>query len=206
MEAACVSDQQLVARTGLEGVAVPGRHGTLTGEAGVSLSLRTQYVLAHILVRRGQGGALAARVRELFGFEPPRDPRRAAAGNTAFVWAGPGHWLATTIGADGHAFEARLRGELGGFASVTDQSHGRIVVGVAGPRARDTLVKGLPLDLHPRAFSPGNAAVTILAHMGVHLWQLDPVPVYELAVFRSNASTFWSWLLDSGAEFGVEVR
>jgi heterotetrameric sarcosine oxidase gamma subunit len=201
-----VSDLSLVARTGLERAVVPRRHGTLTGEPGISLSLRTQYALADVLVRRRQEGPLASRVRELFGFEPPRDPHRVAAENTAFIWAGPGHWLATATGLDGHAFEARLRRELSGVASVTDQSHGRMVIGAAGPKTRDVLAKGVPLDLHPRAFGPGNAAVTIVAHMGVHLWQLDPTPTYELAVFRSNASEFWHWLIDAGAEFGVEIR
>ena len=66
---------------------------------------------------------------------------------------------------------------------------------VSGPKARDALAKGVPIDLHPRAFRSGDAAVTTVAHIGVHLWQLDDTPTYEIAVFRSFARDFWRWLM-----------
>jgi len=106
-------------------------------------------------------------------------------------------------GTDGAAFEARLRAALAGLASVSDQSDGRVVVRVGGPRARDTLAKGLPIDLHPRAFKPGDAAVSVVAHIAVHLWQIDPAPTYELAVPRSFAASFCDWLAAAAAEFRV---
>lgn len=61
---------------------------------------------------------------------------------------------------DGHArSRARDLGQrLRGLASIFDQSGGRTVLRLSGPRARDVLAKGLPIDLHSRAFGPGSAA------------------------------------------------
>jgi sarcosine oxidase subunit gamma len=99
----------------------------------------------------------------------------------------------------------RLRTTLAGLAAVCGQSDGRTIVRVAGLRARDALAKGVPIDLHPGAFKPGDAAVTSVAHIGVHFWQIDALPSYEFCVFRSFASSFWQWLAEASAEFGVEL-
>ena len=172
-------------------------------DAAVMITTGVDYALATVMVRKYKRELLAGRVRGTFGLELPLTPRRIAAGATAFAWAGPGHWLAMAEGTDGAAFEARLRAALAGLASVSDQSDGRVVVRVGGPRARDTLAKGLPIDLHPRAFKPGDAAVSVVAHIAVHLWQIDPAPTYELAVPRSFAASFCDWLAAAAAEFRV---
>lgn len=195
----------LIPRSGLERLAVPGRFG-VPGDAGVTLTLRTDLALATVMSRKGREDALAQRVLAAFGVDLPFTPRRIAAGLVAFTWAGPGHWLASGEGTAGHAFEPRLRRELAGVASVSDQSDGRIVVRVSGPRARDALAKGVMIDLHPRAFGPGDAAVMSVAHAGTHLWQVDAVPTYELAVSRSLAAAFWHWLVESAAEFGGAIE
>src|SRR5215472_7966144 len=124
----------------------------------------------------------------------------------AFVWAGPGHWLAVTEGGDGSSFEKLLRHDLSNLASISDQSDSRAIVRIAGARARDALAKGVPLDLNPRVFTAGDAAVTTVGHIGVHLWQLDEAPTYEFAVSRSYAAAFWRWLIDSAAEFGAAIK
>jgi methylglutamate dehydrogenase subunit D len=194
----------LTPRSGLAGIATPGHYGA-DGTAGVTLTLRNDLTVAMVIARRAQHDRLAQRARETFGIEVPTTPRRIEAGPTAFVWSGPGQWLACAEGIEPVAFERRLRSELAGLASVSDQSDSRIVVRVSGPRARDMLTKGVMVDLHPRAFGPGDAAVTSIAYIGAHLWQVDATPTYELAVYRSFGSSFWRWLLDAGAEFGVAV-
>jgi sarcosine oxidase subunit gamma len=79
------------------------------------------------------------------------------------------------------------------------------VLTISGPRARDVLAKGLPIDLDPRAFPPGSAATSTISLMGVQLWQTGDTPGYEIAVFRSVSASFWRWLTASAAEFGYEV-
>jgi sarcosine oxidase subunit gamma len=77
---------------------------------------------------------------------------------------------------------------------VSDQSDGRGVFRVSGRGAREALAKGVPIDLHPRAFTTGDAAVTLAAHIPIHVWQVDALPTYEIAVARSLATSFLDWL------------
>ena len=121
------------------------------------------------------------------------------------MWAGPGRWLAAAPNQTPATFERDLRRALVGLASVTGQSDGRSIIRVSGPKAREALAKGIPLDLDPRAFVPNDTAMTIVAHINVHLWQCDAVPTYDFAVFRSFAGSFCEWLLDASAVFGVEI-
>lgn len=199
-------DLPLHTRSGLEHITVPGRCGVQEGPAGVTLSLREGVALASVMVRRGMQERLAARIRAAFALDLPATPRRRQSGAIAFAWAGPGRWLAMTERVAGHAFEQRLHVELAGLASICDQSSARTLVRIGGKRARDTLAKGAMVDLHPRVFGPGDAAVTVLAHIGAHFWQLDAMPTYEFAVSRSLGADFWRWLVEAGAEYGVEIE
>jgi sarcosine oxidase subunit gamma len=79
------------------------------------------------------------------------------------------------------------------------------VLRLSGPRAGDVLAKGLPIDLHPRTFGPDSAATSTISLMGVQLWQVDDLPTYDIALFRSLSASFWRWLTASAAEFGYEV-
>jgi sarcosine oxidase subunit gamma len=201
-----VPDFNLSPRSGLERLAVPGRHRELVDEPGVTLALRTSVALASVIARRGGQEALAARVRGILDLDLPDRPRWAAAGPVALVWAGPGQWLAVDQGEEGAIFEDRLRRDFAGLASVSDQSDGRVLLRISGPSARAALAKGVMIDLHPRAFEPGDAALSQIAHIGVHFWQLDDAPTYELAVFRSFSAALWHGLMESAAEFGVAVE
>jgi len=171
----------------------------LSTDSAVSIAQVTDYALATVMARRNQAAELARRVREAFGLELPLVPRRTAAGATAFAWAGPGQWLAMTTQSDGAAFARTLRTTLQGAASVSDQSDGRVAFRISGRGAREALAKGVPIDLHPRAFASGDTAVTIAAHISIHIWQIDALPSYELAVARSMAGSLFDWLRSAAA-------
>jgi heterotetrameric sarcosine oxidase gamma subunit len=200
-----MSRSPLTPRSGLERVPAMHRHAVRDGRAGVTLALRSGPALATVSVRKNQLDALVSRVRDVVGLELSQVRKCAIAGPIAFVWAGPGHWLARADGEDGAALEQRLRATFGNLASVCDQSDGRTVIRVGGERARDVLAKGVPIDLHPRAFRVGDAAVTSVAHISVQFWQVDETPTYEFIVSRSFAVGFWEWLTDSAAEFGYLI-
>jgi len=80
------------------------------------------------------------------------------------------------------------------------------VLEISGPRTRDVLAKGCILDLHPRVFAPGDVALTMIAHMTVHLVQIDEAPSFELSVFRSLAGSLLHWLTASAEEYGALLR
>ena len=101
--------------------------------------------------------------------------------------------------------EAELAG-LAGSAVLIDQGHARAVLTLSGSEARDTLAKGFEIDLHPRAFRPGDAAVTVAAGIAAVLWQIDDRPTYGIAVPRSMADSFWHWFTASAAQYGYRVE
>jgi heterotetrameric sarcosine oxidase gamma subunit len=182
-----------------------GPDETIRAKAGVTLAGRPRVSLASVMARKGQRDVVSQIVHEAFGLSLPDSPMCASDGSTAFIWAGPGHWLAVADHGDALAFEARLRARLQGCASICGQSDGRSVIRICGPNAREALAKLVPIDLHPRAFGPGHAAVTLAGHIGVHLWQIDAAPSYDIAVFRSFAAALWQWLIDASEEFGLAV-
>jgi heterotetrameric sarcosine oxidase gamma subunit len=201
-----VADFVLTSRSALDRVLAPGHYGAEADVPGVTISEHTGLALASVMVRKGKTVGLRARVKERFATDLPMTPRRVADGGIHFIWAGPGRWLAAAPHRAPGEFESHLREALSGLASVSSQSDGRSIIRISGPKAREALAKGVPLDLDPRAFGPGDTAMTVVAHINVHLWQSDAAPTYDFAVFRSFAGSFCERLVDAAKEFGVQVK
>lgn len=189
----------------LHGVAVPGRYGRADGAPGVVVSELPAPGLASVTARKGRGADAIAAAQAAFGIALPATPRRVEAGDLAFVWSGPGQWLAHSMQEPQGGMEALLAGPLGGTVTVVDQSHARLLLGISGPRVRDALAKGVAIDLDPSVFKTGDAAVTGVARISVQLWQSDDAPTYVFAIARSLAGSFWHWLEASAAEYGLGV-
>ncbi len=176
-----------------------------TEKPGVIIIERTGVSLLQVLARKGADAQLAGRILEMFNVALPSTPLYVGCSPISFVWAGPSQWLALCEQRDREASAASLSSSLLGFASAVDQSDGRAIIRVSGPCAREALAKGLHIDLHPSVFRAGDAAITAVSHIGVHFWQLDDVPTYELTTFRSFAIAFCEWLVEASAEFGVRI-
>lgn len=205
-------DFALSPRSGVEQVLLPGTHGARTDEPGVVVALRTGLALAFVMARKGKVEDLRQRVLDRFGATLPMTAQRAEKSvglsfdSLNLIWAGPGRWLAGTSAQAAASLEVLLRNELSGLASVVNQTDGRSVFCICGPRARDVLAKGLPIDMDPRVFGPGDTALTLAGHINVHFWQIDLSPAYEFAVPRSFAASFYDWLFAASAKYGVLVR
>jgi sarcosine oxidase subunit gamma len=122
-------------------------------------------------------------------------PKRTTRDGIDYLGVGPGKWLAF----------GPVAPEIAASASVIDQSGGYGVLEISGRDAVATLEKGIGIDLHPRAFAPDAVAVTTVAHMGVIVWR-SAGDAFRLAVFRSNAASFWHWLETSAAAFGLVIQ
>jgi heterotetrameric sarcosine oxidase gamma subunit len=200
-----VSKRPLHALSALAGIAVPGRFGKPDGEPGVMIGELSGLGLATLASRQGQDAALKSAVLRAYGVHLPENSRVAQGSAVSFIGYGPGQWLAVSESLSHEALAGDLSQRLAKLASISDQSGGRTVLRVSGPRARDVLAKGLPVDLDPRAFPLGSAATSVIGHMGVQLWQVDDTRSYDIAIFRSLSQSFWRWLTASAAEFGYEV-
>jgi methylglutamate dehydrogenase subunit D len=191
-------------RSALHGIAVPGRHGAPAGAAGLLIEERSDIALASVIAKRDKRFMLVNAVNTAFGVALPDGPRRAGKGAVIFAGTGPDQWIASAEGPDAVGFAARLRGRVGLFAAVADQSDSRLALRLSGPRVRDVLAKGVAIDLHPKIFKPGDVASTVIAYIGVQIDMLDDA-TYQLTAPRSMAGSFWSWLSASAAEFGYDV-
>ncbi|ODS00484.1 hypothetical protein AUC69_01095 [Methyloceanibacter superfactus] len=188
----------------LHGIANPGRVGK-ADTPGVTIAERANLGLATLAARKGQDKALTAAVREAYGVDLPAKSVTARGKSVNFIGYGPGQWLVVSETLAHEALAEDLATRLKGLASVSDQSGGRAVLRVSGPRARDVLAKGLAVDLDPRAFPAGGAVTSTISHMGVQLWQEGEADSYDIAIFRSVSASFWRWLTASAAEYGYEV-
>ena len=140
-----------------------------------------------VIARAGQGEATAAVLK---GYEAQ--------------WAGPDQWFVLAQNRGEGALCRELKAKLAGIASVSNQSHGRVIIRLAGPRARAVLAKGTPVDLHPDQFPVGKSALTQMAHVGVHLTRVG-ADTYDLSVLRGFAESFWEWITEQTEEFGYQV-
>ena len=192
---------RLAVRSALHGIATPGRYGRTAGAPGLIIEEQTGLAVASVIARKGAADAVIARLERSLGVRPVDGPRYAARNGVGVLGAGPGKWLALGEG----ALVSLLQRELAGLAAVADQSDARAVIRLWGPRVRDALAKGVPVDLHPTVFRPGDAAATLVAHIVVQLAQLDDRPTFLLMAPRSFAASLWSWLAASAAELGYEV-
>ncbi len=175
------------------------------GDAGVEMCERR--FVGKIDLRGRPTKRFRAAVGEALGLALPVEPNTAAGGGErSALWLGPDEWLVVTPpGAEGATCAALRAMRPGQHVAVTDVSEGRAVIGLAGAHARDVLAKGCPLDLHPRAFGPGQCAQSSLAKALVILHQLSDRPSYDIYVERSFADYLWMWLEDAAAEYGVAI-
>ncbi|MBY0613500.1 MAG: sarcosine oxidase subunit gamma [Beijerinckiaceae bacterium] len=186
------------------GVAVSGHLGA-DGGAGVTVCCLRDVGMATLIAPKRREAALIAAVEARYGMRLPEDPRTVENGGVRAVWAGPDQWLLVTADVSG---VETLREVIADLGAVSDQTGSRAVLRVSGRAIRAALAKGCMIDLHDGSFPVGAAALSSIAHIGVHLWRLADGPdgaVFEIAAPRSIAGSFWSWFAASAAEFGCAV-
>jgi heterotetrameric sarcosine oxidase gamma subunit len=188
----------------LADIAVQGRFGADKGAPGVTLSVRHPMSIVTIITRKGQSAALGEAIKAAYKSALPSVGQSTGKGAISFHWCGVDQYYAIAEGKAESELYRDLKAKLEGLASCSDQSHGRVILRIVGPKARELLAKGTPVDLHPSAFGPGKSAVTQMAHVGVHLIQTGN-DMFELSVFRGFSENFWEWLTEQAEEYGYQV-
>lgn len=177
--------------------------------SGVTLSELQGFSLVQIMARRGRWAETAKAAGSYYDVAPPDRPAAAFGEKTVLLWSGPEQFFALTTGSEMAGPLPSLREVFAGIASLSDQSDGRCLVRISGPRARNVLAKLSSLDFHQRVFPIGAAAATSIDHTNVNLWRgpdaEDGSPVYDLLVFTSFAASLWKTAIEAAAEYGVAV-
>ncbi len=199
--------QSPLAHLGLQGRATPAEAGP---DAGVRLA---ELPYRGIIDLRGNSGDLAflGATERILGVGLPLEACRAAVrSEVTLLWLGPNEWWIVTPEVDDELAEKLGEALAASRAAVTTIGDSRTCIRVAGPRARDLLAKGCPLDLHSSVFQPGHCAQSLMAKADVLIHQIgdDPAegPSYELYVLRSFADYLWRWLEDAAGEYGLAIE
>lgn len=193
----------------LQKALVAGRHGSAGAQAGVTLGEVRDIVLVQVMARRGKAGETAKAAKKLFGVVAPEVLTAAKGKIATLIWSGPDQFMVYAPRTDEASQLEAIRNAFAGTASLSDQSDGRCLIRVSGPRGRDALAKFCSLDLHDRAFPVGAAASTAVDHTAVNFWRdvdgADGHPVYNMLVFTSFADSLWHTMADSSLEYGFEA-
>jgi sarcosine oxidase subunit gamma len=183
-------------------------HGLADGlaaadEAPARVRLSEVPFLTQLTVRVAPSTAAATAAGHALGAPLPLTPNTtSAAGEVQILWMGPDEWLVIGPTELRTRLRARLEAALAGeHATVVDVSAHRTVIELAGSDARELLMKGCAVDLHPRTFGPGRCAQTTLARAQVVLLARTPEPAYWVFVRASFAEYLAEWLLDASGEY-----
>ena len=188
--------------------------GDVDGSRGVRL--RERPFLTMVGIRAVPGSESAARIGAVIGVPLPLTVgETTSAGPHTVLWLAPDEWLLVSASVhDGGPDSAHdvvpalvpplveaLAEALGDArGAVVDVSANRTTLELTGPAARSVLVKGCPVDLHPRAFGPGRAVATTLGPVPLLLWQTGPTS-YRLLPRSSFAEYVARWVLDAMTEY-----
>lgn len=200
-----MAEAMLTKRFPLAGIMVPGRHGKLMGEAGVTIRVVDAIAVANVGARKGQNAALLQVLARMFGAPVADQPQRVARDTLSITGISPGQWRLVVRGHDSEATLRTAIAELQESAVVTELGDGLFLADISGPRARAALAKGIAIDLHPGAFKVGAAAQTSASHIGLHLALIDDKPTFEMISAANTAGSLWSWLTSSCGEYGYDI-
>jgi sarcosine oxidase subunit gamma len=181
--------------------------GSSKDGAGVILSEIAHRTIVNI---RGTASdpAFASAVRNATGVAlPPSANTVSTGGGRQILWLGPNEWWLT--GPDGEAdslLEALRKGFEGQHATACDVSESRAIIRLKGPKAREVLMRGVSLDLHPRAFHVGECAQTGLSRANALLHLVDNAPTFEIYVLKSFSDYLWRWLEIVARDFNFAIE
>lgn len=123
------------------------------------------------------------------------------------IWAGPDDWFVLSKNHSPDQLMNVLRQALNSqHCAITDVSSGYALLNLTGPRVRELMAEGCPLDLHPRQFCVGQSAGSVFFKASVWLWQTEEVPTYEVLVRTSFQGYVWLMLKRTTAESGFFKR
>ncbi|MDO5662640.1 MAG: sarcosine oxidase subunit gamma family protein [Brachybacterium sp.] len=181
------------------------REGSSSGPRGVEL---TEHPFAlQVGLRAVPGSPSADALAAAAGVDLPTRAGEVT-GDVAgrhIVWMAPDEFLLIDVSSPQRPEDARpLQEALDGIpGQAVDLSANRTTLVLRGPSARAVLEKGCQLDLHPRVFAAGSAAVTQIGVVPVILVR-SAEEEWRIAPRASFADYLVRWLLDGMVEFREE--
>ncbi len=146
-----------------------------------------------------------SKANEILRQDLPLAPNTTSAGLSMIYWLGPDEWLIVTPAEVRPTLPTLLDDALQGMhVSMNVLTGGQVAMRISGEHAAALLAKGCTLDLHPKTFSAGQCAQTVLAKAGILLSNVDDISTFDVIVRRSFAEYLAVWLERAGTEFGIQ--
>ena len=132
------------------------------------------------------------------GVPLPIEPNTVISADTRrILWLSPGRWLAVDSAPD---FD--VAAFPGGH--INNVSSGRAVIRLRGPKLRDVLAKGCPLDLHPKSFRFTECRQSKFGSLNIALDHIDD-ETFDIYIARGFARVLWEGLIEASEEYGYQV-
>ncbi|WP_380180808.1 sarcosine oxidase subunit gamma [Kalamiella sp. sgz302252] len=161
--------------------------------------------LGHLLLR---GGAIALdkALRSVLNMSLPARPLSLTEkGDYSVQWLTPDEWLLIVPQGQEFETERKLREQLQDeHYAIVNVSGGQTLFTLTGKNVLPLLMKSAVYDVHPANFPAGKSVTTVFANTPMVLRRPDEER-WELVVRRSFADYIFRWLLDAGAEYGINV-
>ena len=162
--------------------------------------------MAHLgkLNLRGQND-LAKAVKVITGCTfPPKANRFQSAGDRHVVWLGPDEYLLLCEAGKEQELQDSLNSMIPSpHFAITNVSDSLCALSLRGPAVRLVLAKGCGLDLHPKKFTTGQSAQSLLALSAVTLIAVAD-DAFILICRTSFAPYVQRWLADAALEYGYQ--
>ena len=162
--------------------------------------------MAHLgkLNLRGQNDLTKA-VKVITGCTfPPKANRFQSAGDRHVVWLGPDEYLLLCEPGKEQELQDSLDSMIpSAHFAITDVSDSLCALSLCGPAVRAVLAKGCGLDLHPKQFTAGQSAQSLLALSSVTLMAMAD-DAFILICRTSFAPYVQRWLCDAALEYGYQ--
>ena len=162
--------------------------------------------MAHLgkLNLRGQND-LAKAVKVITGCTfPPKANQFQSAGDRYVVWLGPDEYLLLCEAGKEQELQDSLNTMIpSSHFAITDVSDSLCALSLRGLAVRAVLAKGCGLDLHPKKFTAGQSAQSLLALSAVTL-MAEADDAFILVCRTSFAPYVQRWLADAALEYGYQ--
>lgn len=182
----------------------PARHALADHGVGVTLAEVEPGSIVQLAAWRGEESAMLSAIKEATGLALPDGAGGGVSTETkaAFGFA-PGKFLVVDQD-EGLAatFAKAITSETG---TVTDLSHGRTAIRIAGSKAEWVLAKFFAVDFSLPAFPVGSGLSTVHHDIFAQI-QRTGGDQFDIYVFRSFARAFWNSLCHASEEVGYEVQ
>lgn len=188
----------------LEPVFRPGSHGNFAHGHGVTLSELAPGSIVQVAAWPGEEKRLIAAIASVTGL---RLADGAGAGAVSDRYAAFGFATGKFIVTDtSEGLAKSLAGAVTpDISTVTDLSHGRTVIRIAGAKSEWVLAKLFAIDFSQPAFPEGSGISTTHHDIFAQIQRSGP-DRFDLFIFRSFARSFWKMLCHASDEVGYEVR